>query len=147
MDRIVAADLFAVAWSAGWLDAVVVSVYLGATFWLGLRASRVLRGKPDNEEDYFLAGRKAPGWINGVSYAVTLVNADVAPGEGITGGRAQITMGGGTGSETEARDLGTVLRYGSLPITFERSQVSKVSASLGSDSLETGLLAAARKLP
>lgn len=79
MDRIVAADLFAVAWSAGWLDAVVVSVYLGATFWLGLRASRVLRGKPDNEEDYFLAGRKAPGWINGVSYAVTLVNADVAP--------------------------------------------------------------------
>jgi len=69
------------------------------------------------------------------------VNADVAPGEGITGGRAQITMGGGTGSETEARDLGTVLRYGSLPITFERSQVSKVSASLGSDSLETGLLA------
>lgn len=69
------------------------------------------------------------------------VNADVAPGEGITGGRAQITMGGGTDSETEARDLGTVLRYGSLPVTFERSQVSKVSASLGSDSLETGLLA------
>ncbi len=71
------------------------------------------------------------------------VNADVVPGVGITGGRAQITMGSGTDAETEAQDLGVTLRYGSLPVSFERSQVSKVSASLGSDSLRTGLLAGA----
>ncbi|MEX1271194.1 MAG: MMPL family transporter, partial [Acidimicrobiia bacterium] len=34
-----------------------------------------------------------------------------------------------------------VLRYGSLPVSFERSSVSKVSASLGTDSLELGLWA------
>lgn len=71
------------------------------------------------------------------------VNPDVAPGVGITGGRAQITMGTGVDAETEARDLGTVLRYGSLPVSFERSQVSKVSASLGTDSLRAGLIAGA----
>lgn len=71
------------------------------------------------------------------------VNADVVPGVGITGGRAQITMGSGTDAETEAQDLGVTLRYGSLPVSFERSQVSKVSATLGSDSLRTGLLAGA----
>jgi Na+/proline symporter len=30
-------------------------------------------------ESYFLAGRKLPGWLNGCSYAVTCMNADVAP--------------------------------------------------------------------
>jgi Na+/proline symporter len=69
----------AAGWSAHWLDASVVLLYLIATFWLGLRASRMLHGKPQTEEDYFLAGRSVPGWVNGVSYAVTLVNADVAP--------------------------------------------------------------------
>lgn len=29
--------------------------------------------------DYFLAGRSLPGWINGISYATTCMNADVAP--------------------------------------------------------------------
>ncbi|MCP4640285.1 MAG: hypothetical protein GY851_07635 [bacterium] len=30
-------------------------------------------------ENYFLAGRKVPGWLNGVSYAATCMNTDVAP--------------------------------------------------------------------
>jgi len=30
-------------------------------------------------ESYFLAGRKLPGWLNGVSYAATCMNTDVAP--------------------------------------------------------------------
>ncbi|MBN2279345.1 MAG: hypothetical protein JXQ65_02070 [Candidatus Marinimicrobia bacterium] len=30
-------------------------------------------------ENYFLAGRKLPGWVNGISAAATAMNADVAP--------------------------------------------------------------------
>jgi protein-export membrane protein SecD len=61
--------------------------------------------------------------------------------EGITGGQAQITFGGGATDEQEARDTAALLRYGSLPVAFERSQVQKVSATLGEDSLRSGLLA------
>lgn len=84
--------------------------------------------------------------LDGEVVASPEVNPDVPPGVGITGGRAQITMGTGVDAETEARDLGTVLRYGSLPVSFERSQVSKVSASLGTDSLRAGLIAGAAGL-
>lgn len=65
---------------------------------------------------------------------------DVGP-EGITGGEAQITFGAGANDEQQARDTAAILRYGSLPVAFERSQVQKVSATLGSDSLRSGLLA------
>jgi protein-export membrane protein SecD len=68
------------------------------------------------------------------------VNQDIGP-EGITGGRAQITVGTSPDAEEEAQQLSVVLRYGSLPVAFERSQVSKVSATLGSDSLQIGLTA------
>ena len=61
----------------------------------------------------------------------------VEPDEGISGGSAQISVG----SQEEAQDLSVVLRYGSLPISFERLDVKKVSATLGSDSLEGGLIA------
>ncbi len=67
------------------------------------------------------------------------VNQDVGP-QGITGGRAQITVGQTPDAEEEAQSLSVVLRYGSLPVSFERSQVSKVSATLGSDSLQIGLI-------
>src|SRR4029453_15865800 len=39
----------------------------------------MLHSERENEDDYYLAGRGVSGWINGVSHAVTLVNADVAP--------------------------------------------------------------------
>ena len=68
------------------------------------------------------------------------VSADVGP-EGITGGQAQITFGGSTDDEQKARDVAALLRYGSLPVAFERSQVQKVSATLGEDSLRAGILA------
>jgi preprotein translocase subunit SecD len=71
------------------------------------------------------------------------VNIDVSPGVGITGGQASITLGASPDAEQEAKDLGVVLRYGSLPVSFERSSVSKVSASLGIDSLRVGLIAGA----
>ena len=68
------------------------------------------------------------------------VSSDVGA-EGITGGQAQITFGGTAADETKARDVAALLRYGSLPVAFERSQVQKVSATLGEDSLRAGILA------
>ncbi|MYH54717.1 MAG: protein translocase subunit SecD [Acidimicrobiia bacterium] len=61
--------------------------------------------------------------------------------EGITGGTAVITLGASENVQAEAEDLTTVLRYGSLPVAFERSAVQKVSATLGEDSLQAGLIA------
>ncbi|MDQ3770577.1 MAG: protein translocase subunit SecD [Actinomycetota bacterium] len=58
-------------------------------------------------------------------------------GTGITGGESRIDMG----SQEEAKDLALVLRYGSLPITLTQESISKISPSLGRDSLEAGLLA------
>lgn len=61
--------------------------------------------------------------------------------DGITGGTAVITLGNAETGQEEAEDLTTVLRYGSLPVAFERSAVQKVSATLGEDSLRAGLVA------
>lgn len=58
----------------------------------------------------------------------------------ITDGRAQIT---GQFTEAEARDLALVLRSGALPVELERSQVQRVSATLGTASLRSGLVAGA----
>ena len=62
---------------------------------------------------------------------------------GITGGSAVITVGDTADAQQAAQDLTTVLRYGSLPVAFERSSVQKVSATLGEDSLQAGLYAGA----
>jgi len=60
--------------------------------------------------------------------------------EGIAGGSAQIT---GNFTQTEAKDLALVLRYGALPVAFEPSTTQTVSPTLGRDSLRGGLIAGA----
>lgn len=47
----------------------------------------------------------------------------------------------GSFTESEAKDLALVLRYGSLPVTLEPQTVQTVSPTLGSDSLRAGLAA------
>jgi preprotein translocase subunit SecD len=54
------------------------------------------------------------------------------------GGRAEIT---GDFTQDDARDLALVLRFGSLPVQLETATEQSVSATLGRDSLEAGLLA------
>jgi preprotein translocase subunit SecD len=49
----------------------------------------------------------------------------------------------GSFKEKEAKDLALVLRYGSLPVQLERQDAQTVSASLGKDSLNAGLVAGA----
>jgi preprotein translocase subunit SecD len=60
--------------------------------------------------------------------------------EAIPGGNTQVT-GNFTGAK--ARDLANVLKYGSLPLSFESSQAETVSATLGLTSLKAGLIAGA----
>lgn len=60
------------------IDVAVMVFYLVGSFAIGIFASRLL-GAPASEEGFYLAGRRMPGWVNGISYAVTAMNADVAP--------------------------------------------------------------------
>jgi preprotein translocase subunit SecD len=69
------------------------------------------------------------------------VNADVDPAVGIPGNSAVITLGDGGNQQADAQNLSVVLRYGSLPVSFEQATVQSVSATLGSDSLDAGLIA------
>ncbi|HEU5472856.1 MAG TPA: protein translocase subunit SecD [Actinophytocola sp.] len=63
--------------------------------------------------------------------------------EPIVGGSTRITGGAGGFSQTESRDLANVLKYGSLPLSFEASEAETVSATLGLASLAAGLIAGA----
>jgi preprotein translocase subunit SecD len=60
--------------------------------------------------------------------------------EAIPGGRTQIT---GHFTADSARELANVLKYGSLPLSFESSEAETVSATLGLSSLRAGLIAGA----
>lgn len=78
--------------------------------------------------------------LDGQIMASPQVSEEVRAGEGISGGSAVITLGNDPAAEEQAQNLAVILRYGSLPVAFERSQVEKVSATLGSDSLQIGLI-------
>ena len=75
------------------------------------------------------AGMRSPAEAGG--------GGGVECGTGITGGDTQIDVG----DQAEAKDLALVLRTGALPLTLEQSEVSKVSPTLGRDSLNAGLTA------
>ncbi|ORX07908.1 protein translocase subunit SecD [Mycolicibacillus trivialis] len=60
--------------------------------------------------------------------------------EAIPGGRTRIS---GNFTQSQARELANVLKYGSLPLSFEASEAQTVSASLGLRSMEAGLIAGA----
>ena len=49
----------------------------------------------------------------------------------------------GSFTQASAEELGNILSYGALPLTFEESDVTTVTAALGSDQLEAGLIAGA----
>lgn len=60
------------------------------------------------------------------------------PGVTITDGRAQIS---GTFTRESAASLANQLNFGSLPLTFQVQSEEQISATLGSEQLEKGLLA------
>jgi preprotein translocase subunit SecD len=60
--------------------------------------------------------------------------------EAIPGGNTQVT---GQFTADSARELANVLKYGSLPLSFESSEAETVSATLGLTSLRAGMIAGA----
>ncbi|MFF5113978.1 protein translocase subunit SecD [Streptosporangium sp. NPDC000509] len=60
--------------------------------------------------------------------------------EPITGGRAQIS---GSFNQVTADELANQLKYGALPLKFEKSSIEEVSSTLGADQLRGGLIAGA----
>ncbi len=72
--------------------------------------------------------------LDGVVKSAPSINTDKFNGTG------EIS---GTFSEREAKDLALVLRYGSLPVEFTKERSEAVSASLGKESLQAGLVAGA----
>lgn len=69
-------------------------------------------------------------------------NVESAPSvhEALPGGSAQIS---GSFQQKDAQDLANVLKYGSLPLAFETSDRTTVSAALGGEQLRGGLIAGA----
>jgi preprotein translocase subunit SecD len=70
--------------------------------------------------------------LDGVSISAPTVN------EAIPGGRAEIS---GNFSQKSATELANVLKYGALPLAFDVSEVSNVSATLGGEQLRAGIIA------
>ena len=82
--------------------------------------------------------RKLAIVLDGKVVSAPSISYEVDPNEGITGGTAAITVGN-TDSGESATNLAVILRYGALPVSFERSSIQKVSATLGENTLNIGV--------
>jgi preprotein translocase subunit SecD len=60
--------------------------------------------------------------------------------EALTGGNAEIS---GNFNQQSAQDLSNMLSYGALPLTFKVDSMTTVTAALGGDQLQAGLIAGA----
>ena len=69
-----------------------------------------------------------------------VIGSNVACGTGINTGTTSIT---GNFSQTKAKNLALVLQTGALPVVLTKSTVQQVSATLGKQSLQAGLVAGA----
>ena len=78
--------------------------------------------------------------LDGIVESAPTMSNSVLCEQGITGGTATITTGGG---EAEARQLALVLRTGALPIQLELATVQSVSPTLGRSALQGSLVAGA----
>jgi preprotein translocase subunit SecD len=94
----------------------------GATEWSKLTSTAYNSQEPRNKVAVVLDG-----------VVITAPNI-ISP---IPGGRAEITGGFDQKSSTE---LAEQLKYGALPLKFERSSIETVSSTLGQDQLEGGLI-------
>ena len=82
--------------------------------------------------------RKLAIVLDGKVVSAPSISYEVDPNIGIDGGTASITVGN-TDSGEAANNLAVILRYGSLPVSFERSSIQKVSATLGENTLNIGV--------
>ena len=95
----------------------------GATLFEEATRALAAKGEPQNRFAIVL---------DGVSISAPSVN------EAIPGGRAEIE---GNFNQQSATELANVLKYGALPLAFDVSEVSNVSATLGGEQLRAGIIA------
>jgi preprotein translocase subunit SecD len=89
------------------------------------QATREISQKSDPQNRFAIV-------LDGVSISAPSVN------EAIPGGRAEIS---GNFTQKSATELANVLKYGALPLAFDVSEVSNVSATLGGEQLRAGIIA------
>jgi preprotein translocase subunit SecD len=77
-------------------------------------------------------GRRLAIVLDGIVYSAPTINAASFNGSAIISGSFD---------EQEAKDLALVLRFGALPIELEQESVQTVSATLGGDALDAGVIA------
>ncbi|MFE6844324.1 protein translocase subunit SecD [Streptomyces sp. NPDC057686] len=68
------------------------------------------------------------------------VVSDPSVSQALTGGNAEISGGF---NQQSAQDLGNMLSYGALPLSFSEDSVTTVTAALGGEQLKAGLIAGA----
>ncbi|MET8568248.1 protein translocase subunit SecD [Streptomyces sp. NPDC004783] len=76
-------------------------------------------------------------------FAIVLDNevvSDPYVSQALTGGNAEIS---GSFDQEEAQSLANMLSYGALPLTFKEDSVTTVTAALGGEQLQAGLIAGA----
>ncbi|MEV6652202.1 protein translocase subunit SecD [Streptomyces sp. NPDC051219] len=86
-----------------------------------------------------LAAKQAPQ----NQFAIVLdgeVVSDPSVSQALAGGSAEIS---GSFQQQEAEDLGNILSYGALPLSFQEDSVTTVTAALGGEQLKAGLIAGA----
>ena len=88
-------------------------------------ATRTLASRSDPQNRFAIV-------LDGVTISAPSVNS------AIPGGRAEIS---GNFNQQSATQLSNVLKYGALPLTFDVSEVSNVSATLGGEQLRAGIIA------
>jgi preprotein translocase subunit SecD len=88
-------------------------------------ATAALAAKPEPQNRFAIV-------LDAVSISAPSVSA------AIPGGRAQIE---GNFNQQSATELANVLKYGALPLAFDVSEVSNVSATLGGEQLRAGIIA------
>jgi preprotein translocase subunit SecD len=76
-------------------------------------------------------GKQVAIVLDGVVQSAPTINERIS-------GSAQIS---GSFTQADANDLANILKYGALPLTFDKSQAESISATLGADSLQAGLIA------
>lgn len=121
--------------AAAGLDSTGVAWQVNPTF----------KGGPDGIDKFnavaaecFSAGPECPTGALAIVLDGEVISAPQIQTDSFERDQIQIT---GDFDEKEAKDLALVLRYGALPVQLEPQQTQTVSATLGRDSLDAGIIA------
>lgn len=88
-----------------------------------------------------LSGKAVAIVLDSVVISAPVIQPELA--NGLTNNTISISFGGSKNVNKEADNLAQVLRYGALPVELEQQTAAKISPTLGTDQLHSGLIAGA----